>query len=176
MKTTALVAVWAGMLFAPAFTLINSVNWKVKEKDYTIEFSTSGAKGIIKGLKGTIDFDKSNPTSSSFDVTVDVNSLNTGNGLKNRHAKGESFLNAVKYPVIRFTASEIAQSSTGFIAKGKLTIKGISRDLTIPFTFDTSGNEGVFKGTFEFNRKDYELERFGIGEIITVKLSIPVNK
>lgn len=176
MKKTTFIAIAVVMFLSSAFALINSVNWKVKEKDYAIKFSTSKAEGIIKGLKGTINFDKNNLAQSNFDVTVDVNTLNTGNGLKNRHAKGDKFLNASKYPIIRLKTSQIITSSGGFIAKGKLTIKEVSRDVSIPFTFRTAGNDGTFTGNFEINRKDYGLEYKGVGEIIKIELLIPVNK
>lgn len=176
MRELTFTAIAALMFITSAFTLVGSINWKVKEKDYSIKFSTSKAEGIIKGLSGTINFDKENLAQSNFDVTVDVNTLNTGNGLKNKHAKGEKFLNASKNPVIRFKTSQITQASGGFIAKGKLTIKEVSRDVSIPFTFNAAGNDATFKGNFEINRKDYGLEYKGVGEIIKIELLIPVNK
>ncbi|SEL02329.1 YceI family protein [Parapedobacter koreensis] len=176
MRKLTCITVAALMFITSAFVLISAVNWQVKEEDYSIKFSTSKAEGVIKGLAGTINFDNSDLAQSNFDVTVDVSTLNTGNGLKNRHAKGEKFLDASNYPVIRFKTSQITRSSGGFVAKGKLTIKGVSRDVSIPFTFNTVGNDGTFTGNFEINRKDYGLEYKGVGEIIKIELLIPVNK
>ncbi|SEK19538.1 Polyisoprenoid-binding protein YceI [Parapedobacter koreensis] len=130
----------------------------------------------MKGLKGTIDFDRTDLQNSRFDVTVDVNTISTGLGLKNRHAKAEDFLDAEQYPTIRFASSKITPSNDGFIAQGTLTIKNVSKEMTIPFTFDDTGSEGVFRGNFKLNRKDYNLEKNRIGEVIDVELVVPVIK
>ena len=47
-------------------------------------------------------------------------SINTANGMKNTHAKGEGWFNADKYPTIAFTSSAITKTASGFEAKGAL--------------------------------------------------------
>src|SRR5271154_4182684 len=88
----------AGLLIigASALTVIQSQNWKIGE-DYSIKFSGDNASGVFKGLKGTVNFDDSNLASSTFDVTVDVATINTGNGMKNTHAKSDKWFDVVKY-------------------------------------------------------------------------------
>ncbi len=164
------------MLLVLAFTTAYVVGWQVNEDDYAIKFSTKGASGTIKGLKGTIDFDRNDLARARFDVTVDVHTINTGLGLKNRHAKAEDFLDADRYPTIRFVSTAIKPSGTGFLADGQLTIKGVSRPVSIPFTFEGSEAEGSFRGEFSVNRKDYNLEKKRIGETIDVELVVPVTK
>ncbi len=176
MKRIAILSGLILVLSLSAFTAVYLSEWQAKENDYVIKFNTKGASGTLKGLKGTIDFDQTDLKNSRFDVTVDVNTINTGLGLKNKHAKAENFLDAEKYPTIRFTTSTITPSVDGFTASGMLTIKDISKEVTIPFTFDDKGNEGVFRGMFELNRKDYHLEKNRIGEVIQVELVVPVSK
>lgn len=164
------------ILVSSAFTVINSVSWQVNDDSYAVKFDTKAASGIIKGLKGTINFDEANLPASGFDVTVDVNTLSTGNGMKNHHAKSEGFFDAEKYPLIHFVTSKIEKTKDGYLATGKLTIKETTKDITIPFTFAGSGNEGTFKGDFDINRTDYGLIRSGVGEVVKVELDIPVKK
>lgn len=57
-----------------------------------------------------------------------------------------------------------------------LTIKGITRPVSIPFTFSKNGDEAQFAGSFELHRKDFNLERKGVGEIVKIELTIPVKK
>lgn len=147
-----------------------------KPADYSIKFSTQRANGTIGGLKGVIDFEEKNPAASRFDVTVDLSTLDMGLGLKTRHAKQENFFHADKYPVIRFKSTEINRQGAQYITRGDLTIKGITKPVSIPFTFTQTGNEGSFSGTFEVNRKDFNLERKGVGEVVKVELNIPVKK
>ncbi len=176
MKATKFFVLAAMLLAGSAFTAINATSWQVKEDSYSVKFDTKGASGIMKGFKGTINFDANNLPQSNFDVSVDVNTINTGNGMKNRHAKGEDFFNAEKYPYIQFTSSKMEKTATGFIATGKLKIKETVKDVSIPFTFAGAGNEGTFKGNFEINRTDFKLERRGVGETVAIELVIPVKK
>lgn len=148
-----IVCVW----LLSAFTSAYFIGWQVKGDDYTVKFSTEGASGTLKGLKGTIEFDCLDLANSKFDVTVDVNTISTGIGLKNKHAKAADFLDAEKYPTIRFTSNAVTPTENGFVANGNLTIKDVTREISIPFTFDGSGDEGVFRGNFELNRTDYHL-------------------
>lgn len=159
-----------------AFTTVYLSNWQVKEDEYAIKFRTKGVSGTLSGLQGVIEFDTADLKNSRFDVTVDVNTIKTGLWLRNRHAKAADFLDAERYPTIRFASSAISPTANGFMASGTLTIKGVSKDMTIPFTFDNAGGEGVFRGNFELNRKDYNLEKKRVGEIIQVELVVPVSK
>src|SRR3954464_159281 len=81
-----------------AFTVVSPV-WKITDK-YNISFSSNEAGGIFKTFKGSIAFDEQNLAVSNFDVTIDVASINTGNGLQNKHAKSDEWFDAAKYPVI----------------------------------------------------------------------------
>lgn len=162
-----------------AFTFIQSQNWKVAE-DYSIKFSGNNASGIFKGLKGTISFDETNLAASKFDVSIDVSTINTGNGMKNTHAKSDKWFDVEKYPTISFSSSTITKASAGYEAKGKLTIHGITKDFIMPFSFSKNGNGGVFASSFEINRLDYNMQTpepdLGAATIFKVNLNIPVHK
>jgi polyisoprenoid-binding protein YceI len=162
-----------------AFTFIQSQNWKVAE-DYSIKFSGNNASGIFKGLKGIISFDETNLAASKFDVSIDVSTINTGNGMKNTHAKSDKWFDVEKYPTISFSSSSITKASAGYEAKGKLTMHGITNDFIMPFTFSKNGSGGVFAASFEINRLNYNMQTpepdLGAATIFKVNLNIPVHK
>jgi len=171
----------AAMLFiaASAFTFSQSQNWKIGE-DYSIKFSGNNASGIFKGLKGIVSFDEANLASSKFDVTVDVASINTGNGMKNTHAKSDEWFDAVKYPTIAFVSASVTKSATGYNAKGNLQIHGVTKEFTLPFTFQKTRAGGLFTSSFEINRLDFNMKTpepdMGAATILQVDLKIPVHK
>ena len=72
------------IMAASAFTVIKSQDWKIGD-DYAIKFTSEDPSGVFRGLKGTISFDDKNLASSKFDVSIDVSTINTGNGMKNTH-------------------------------------------------------------------------------------------
>ena len=157
-----------------AFAAITSQNWKISE-DYSVKFSSVDPSGVFKGLQGNISFDEKSLAASKFDVTVDVATINTGNGMQNTHAKSEKWFDAEKYPQIKFTSSEIVAAAAGYQAKGILEMHGVKKEITIPFTFKNN----IFNGAIEVNRND-----FGIGDpnhqkvppTLKVELNVPVSK
>lgn len=164
------------VLISPAFTILNSTNWIVKEDAYKVTFKGPKAEGIFKGLKATIIFDEANLEKSKFSASIDVNTINTGNGMKNKHAKSEDALNAKLFPNIIFESSSIVKMGNGYEAIGKLIIKGVARDMVLPFTFENKGNEGIFIGNFYVLSKDFNIKRMGTPEKVEINLMIPVKK
>jgi len=159
-----------------AFTVL-AQNWTITDK-YKISFSSNDAGGIFKTFKGSIAFDEANPAASKFDVTIDVASINTGNGLQNKHAKGEEWFDATKYPVIRYTSKKFVKTATGYAVTGDLQIKGVTKEYTIPFTFKKAGAGATFNGSFTVNRSDFKIGKPGgdVAEQIKIDVAVPVTK
>lgn len=162
------------ILFASAFTFVQSQDWKIAEIA-SVKFDGGDPSGEFSGLKGSINFDEKDLASSKFEVTLDVATINTGNGMKNTHAKSDKWLDAAKYPAIKFTSSAISKTATGYEAKGMLDMHGVQKEITVPFTF--TGN--VFSGNFEVNRLDYNVnvaEPAHGGAAFKVAIVVPVTK
>jgi len=162
------------IIIASAFTFIQSLDWKISDK-YSVKFEGGDPSGEFTGLKGVIQFDANKLAASKFDCTIDVASINTGNGMKNTHAKSDKWLDATKYPVIRFTSKSISKTASGFEAKGTLDFHGVQKEITLPFTFVNN----VFAGNFEVNRLDYNVNtaepKHGAA-VFKVSLNVPVIK
>jgi polyisoprenoid-binding protein YceI len=165
------------ILAGSAFTFIAAQNWQIAE-GYSIAFSSDDASGIFKGFKGSIAFDEQNPAASKFDVTIDVATINTGNGLQNKHARSDEWFDAAKYPQMHFVSQKIAKAGNGYQVTGDLEIHGVKKAVTIPFTFKKTATGGVFATTFTVNRNDFKLGKPGgdVGEQIKLDISVPVTK
>jgi polyisoprenoid-binding protein YceI len=158
-----------------AFTVLQS--WQITDK-YSISFSSDDVGGIFKTFTGQIVFDEKNLAASKFDVTIDAASINTGNGLQNKHAKSDEWFDVVKYPVIKFTSSKIVQAGNAYQAIGDLQLHGKTKQITIPFTVQKNGSGLTFAGSFNVNRTDFNIGKPGgdVAEVIKVDLSVPVVK
>ena len=167
-----------GAVFATAlFSFRPAPGWVIAT-GYSVKWSTTGdAAGIFKGLKGSINFDENDLATSTFNVTLDVSTLNTGNGLMNTHAKSAEYLDATKFPTIAFVSSKIAKVGSGFQAVGNLTMHGVSKPLMIPFTFQHTSSGGTFNAKFSVNRVDFGVGKSGdVDDNISMELSVPVTK
>ncbi|CAN5570123.1 YceI family protein [soil metagenome] len=130
----------------------SSVKFSIKK----FGFSTNGS---FTGLKGKILFDASNTAITSFMVTVDAGSVNTDNSTRDKHLRKEDYFDAVKYPLISFGSTNITRDATGkFLITGNLTIKGVTKQISFPFTAVAQNNAYLFSGSFTINRRD-----FGVG-------------
>ena len=132
---------------------------------------------MFNDLKGTVLFDENDLAGSKFDVVIDVKSINTGNGMQNKHAVSENWFDAEKYPTIKFTSTNISKGSAGFMAKGMLDMHGVQKEITIPFMVEKSSTGATFKGTFDVNRLDWKVGPSGkASEVLKLTVSVPVTK
>lgn len=164
------------ILAGSAFTFV-ATNWQIAD-GYSIGFSSNDAGGVFKTFKGVVVFDEQDPAASKFDVTIDAASINTGNGLQNKHARSQDFFDVAKYPQIRFASRKFTQSGSGYQVTGDLEIHGVKRSVTIPFTFQRTAEGGKFNGSFVVNRSDFHVGKPGgdVAEQIKIDISVPVTK
>lgn len=121
---------------------------------FTIKNFGIPTKGNFKGLQGNIKWDKDNPGTAAFDVTIDAKTINTGIDNRDEHLRKEDYFNVEKFPLIRFKSTAVTATNI----TGNLTIKGISKTISFPYTAVASGKGYLFQGSFSISRKD-----FGIG-------------
>ena len=142
----------------------SAVNFSIKN----LAFNT--VKGSFGGMKGEINFDKENLSESLFEVCVDATSINTGNNKRDEHLRKEDFFDVEKYPTICFTSTNISNSKMGYTAKGNLTLHGVTKEVTIPFSIKGS----TFVGNFEILRKDYGVganySGFTVGKNVKIEI------
>ncbi len=179
MKTTLkTIGLLAGILSITAFAIQN-INWNI-DPNYSIQFSGRKAGGTFSGLTGTIAFDRSNLSASAIDVTVDASTIKTGNSTKDKHAKGESWFDTDRFPVIKFKSASFIPAGDKTIVRGTLELHGVKKEIEIPFTFDDRGSKATFVGSFKVNRNDYGIKgnAFGfiVGNEFEVELKVPVTK
>jgi len=152
--------------------------YKVAE-GYKIAFSNPDVSGTFDELgSSTLIFDETKLANSKLSFKIEVASINTGNGLQNKHARGEDWFNADKYPYIEFNSTKIEKTNEGFKATGKLQMHGVSNEVSIPFTFTKKGNKGTFIAKFSVDRSDYQVgkKNGGVAETIKITATIPVIK
>ena len=157
--------------------------WKPDTAKAKIMFSVKGPFGIVhgnfSGLKASINFNEKDPAAGSFSASIDVKTISTGISLRNTDLRDkELWFNAGKYPQINFKSKKIEKTKDGYMVNGDLTLKGVTKLVSIPFQFTQKGAAGIFKGQFTLKRQDYHLGKEGgsVGNIVTIDLELPVTK
>lgn len=158
-----------------AFTLVTqTTTWSVKEDAYSVKFTSSKFDGSFKGLKSELYFNENNLADSKLAATIDANTINTGNGMRNGHAR--KGLDVKTYPTVKFESNSIIKTSKGYEAIGNLTIKDVTKSIRIAFTFNQTADGGVFAGTFSVKPAEYNVTRSGTPEVLDFQLCVPVTK
>lgn len=158
-----------------AYAAAVSMNWKIAE-GYHVKFTSDDPSGEFTSLKGNVSFDENNLKNSSFDVTIDVKSFSSGNGMQNRQAMTAKWFDAEKYPEIKFTSSDMTKKGKEYIVKGTMVMHGVTKEMSIPFSFEKTTTGGLFKGTFNVNRNDFKIGEPGghASDVLRIDLSVPV--
>lgn len=120
-------------------------------------------RGSFQEFSGTASGDGSDPSGVSVSVTADATSFTTGNQDRDQHVLSADFLDAENHPTLTFTSTGASIEGDVLRLTGDLTIKGVTRSVTIPFEFggeavDPFGNDRIgFEGRTRISRKDFGL-------------------
>jgi polyisoprenoid-binding protein YceI len=147
-------------LFAGWFA-VKAQQYKLSDEKSEIKFTIKNfglnVSGSFTGLNGAINFNASNLSASSFNASVDVNTINTGIDLRDSHLKKEEYFNAEKYSTIRFVSTSITGNQNGYTVSGNLTVKGTTRAVSFPFTVQNQDDGMLFSGSLSIDRKDFNV-------------------
>ena len=145
------------------------VSFKIKMLGSTVD-------GKFKGFMGVIKFDTKDLNNASLVASVDVNTLDTENNLRNRHLKEkEDFFNVSKYSAIKMKSTKIEKVGDTYIGYFDLTMKETTKNIKVPFTFKQDGNNATFSGSTTINRRDWAVGGGTLGLSNDVIFTILVN-
>lgn len=110
----------------------------------------------------SIDFDPARPASGNAQFTIDVASLDLGDAEYNQEILKPAWLDAARFPTATFTSTSMKSlSPTQIEATGKITIKGITRDVRFPVTVKDGTKTRSYDGVVRIHRTDFKV---GTGE------------
>lgn len=127
------------------------------------------------------------PAQSSVEVALDAASFDSGAADRDTHVKSADFLDIEQFPKLTFRSTSVTQSGDSWKVDGELTIKDVTRPVTLDVEFegatkDPWGNTKIgFSAETEINREDFgitwnqALETGGVLVGKTVKIMIDVQ-
>ncbi len=129
------------------------------------QFVQAGAqnKGKFKRFAVTLDFSPDNPATGKLDVVVEMASLDTGDKERDDTLKSADLFAADKFQQAHFTSTQITRTANGYDAVGKLTLRGVTRDIHVPFSFRTASEQGQSVG-YLLGKTSLKRLDFGVGQ------------
>ena len=151
----------------PTTTAVST--WTVDASHSLAEFSVrhmmvSTTRGQFQNIEGTLQLDESDLTNSSVNVTIDTASLTTRDAKRDEHLRSADFFDVATYPNITFQSTRIEKKGDDYLVHGDLTIRGVTRPVTLKTEFNGFGTSpwgqsvAGFSADTEISRKDFGLE------------------
>jgi polyisoprenoid-binding protein YceI len=125
---------------------------------FTSSFQGSSFDGKFEKWTAAISYDAAKLAASKFDVTVDLSTAKTGDSDRDSALPGADFFDVAKYPQAHFVTTGFHQKGSQVIADGTLTLRGVTKPVSLNVTFKPQGNGATLDVSGSVNRLD-----FGVG-------------
>ncbi len=118
-------------------------------------------QGKFNEFTGKVFYDEADVTKSSVEGTIKVASIDTDNPKRDEHLRNSDFFDAATHPEIVFKSKKIVKQGEGFAAIGDVTMRGVTKEIKVPFTItgklvDPWGKTRVgLEATATLNRQDF---------------------
>ena len=91
-------------------------------------------RGTFGEYDGEISMVGDDLSTLSINATIQVASIDTGNNSRDDHLRNEDYFEVDAYPELTFVSSGVVSHGDGYGVSGALTIKGVTRAVTLPIT------------------------------------------
>jgi len=116
--------------------------------------------GKFKKFSAQIAFDPAKPEKGSAQIEIDLAGIDAGSAEANEEVKDKAWFNTREFPVAKFVSSSVKPlGGSRYEARGKLSIKGKTRDVIASFSAKIDGGNAVLDGVIPILRLQY-----GIGD------------
>jgi polyisoprenoid-binding protein YceI len=159
--------------------------FKVDQYHSSVLFSVqhlglSNLYGRFNDISGTVVFDKDNPSKSSVELSVAVESLDTNFAKRDQSLKSPDYFNAKQFPTITFKSTRVEGSGDTFKVFGDFTVHGVTKPLTVDFKKigEGKGVQGEPRAggetRFTIKRSDFGMnfQQGPVGDEVTIVLSL----
>ena len=144
--------------------------WQVDPVHSAVKFSVthlviSEVDGSFKKFQGNIKSAQADFQDAQIEFTIDVNSINTDNNMRDEHLKSADFFDAKQFPTMKFVSTSFKKKSgNNYTLTGNMTIKGVTKKVSYNVIFGGIAKDGYgntkagFKVKGIINRFDYDLK------------------
>jgi polyisoprenoid-binding protein YceI len=113
------------------------------------------ADGSFARFAGEIRLDDGRPETASTRLTIEVASLDTGIRMRDTHLRSEDFFDVERHPQAVFESSGVRREGERVAVTGRLTIRGVTRPLTVPVTVTEAAGALRVVGEVTLNRREF---------------------
>ncbi|MBF0131217.1 MAG: YceI family protein [Magnetococcales bacterium] len=121
-------------------------------------------RGRFNTISGHFTYDQERPEKSAINVDVATSSIDSNHAERDKHLRGKDFLDVEQFPKASFVSSGFSEQEGKGKLEGKLTLHGVTKEVSIPVTFIGSGmdpwggSRRGYTGKLRINRGDYGMD------------------
>lgn len=166
MRLAARLVCGALMLLAYAPKLLADTEcWSSVAADSELTFSAyyegEELRGRFAAFSVTLEIQEKTGAPAALWVEVTTASADMNDREVNAEIAEPDWFDAQAFPAASFESRDIQLAESGFIANGRLRIKGIERALQIPLEWAREGDRAILAGSVRLSRQDWQV---GTGE------------
>ena len=144
----------------PALAAHWNVDYAKSRLGFTVAWSNEPFSASFKAWKADIAFDPADLQHASAVVTVDLASEASDEQDFDDGLKSAQGFQTPQFPLARFaTKGFVHKFGNDYVATGTLSLRGVTREITLPFTLTIAGHTAHMTGTARVIRTD-----FGVGQ------------
>lgn len=136
-------------------------NWDIQADGSHIRFSAlqegETFTGEFQEFSGLIRFDPQNPETGSVKIEIPLKSVDAGSKDRNSTLPDKVWFSTKKFPIATFTSTDISTAAESYLAKGELSLKGVSVPIELPFDLVVEGKKAVMTSTYEMDRTKWNV-------------------
>jgi polyisoprenoid-binding protein YceI len=165
--------------FAVAAPAVAS-SWAVVPAQSSLTFGAKWNGADIEGrfpkFTAAITFDPAKLAEARVDAVIDLSAATTSDKTVNGSLPGSDWFDVKKAPTARFQAASFVAVKPGqYLAKGTLTMRGLSVPVSLPFTLAINGNTAVMTGQTVLDRRSFKIGMDSDAEGAWVGFPVPVK-
>lgn len=115
------------------------------------------ADGRFSRFAGDVTVDPADLNTARVTVRVEAASLDTGITMRDRHLRSEDFFHVEKFPAITFESLRVEGAGRRLLVVGRLTLRGVTREVRVPVDVSVAGNRLEARGQFDVKRTDHRM-------------------
>jgi len=137
-------------------------DWEVDRAQSKLGFvgNQNGEKfsGGFKNFTAQISFDPDHPETGKIVATIDIASAYAGSADRDSMLPQKDWFDSSKFPQAQFASTSIRQTGPGqYEAAATLSIKGVTKNVTLPFTLTPEGDHWHAEGKVTLMRNEFNL-------------------
>jgi polyisoprenoid-binding protein YceI len=113
------------------------------------------ADGKFSRFAGDVTVDPADLKTARVTVSVEAASLDTGIARRDRHLRSEDFFQVEKFPAITFESLRVEGAGRRLLVVGRLTLRGVTREVRVPVDVSVAGNRLEARGQFDVKRTNH---------------------